>query len=101
MARHLSVADRSKAFHPVVLDPERDKSVIQAIKDFSEGKANEDQQRAAWAFLIERASGFYDLSYRPDDMGGARDTAFHEGRRFVGAQMMKIATTPTKILLGE
>lgn len=95
------MTDRSRSFLPVKLDPERDKSVIQAIKDFSEGKANEGQQRAAWDFLIERAAGFYDLSFRPDDMGGARDTAFHEGRRFVGAQMMKIATTPTKILLGE
>jgi len=67
-----------------------DKDVIMAIRAVASGKANEGQQKTAFDWIINHASGYYDLSYRPDGMGGARATDFHEGKRFVGAQIVKM-----------
>lgn len=90
----------SRAFLPVKLT-DRDKDAAQALRDLAAGKADERQQLRAWAFIVERIAASDDLSFRPDDQGGARDTAFHEGRRFVGLQMRKIATLPADLLFGE
>ena len=40
----------------------------------------------ALKYIIEVLAGYYDLSYRATD----RDTVFMEGRRFVGAQLVKL-----------
>lgn len=61
-----------------------DASALQAL---AFGEASPDQQRRALKFLIERVSCAYDLSYRPES---ERDTAFAEGRRFVGLQIIKL-----------
>ena len=67
-----------------------DKDVLMAVRAVASGKANEGQQKTAFDWIINHASGYYDLSYRPDGMGGARATDFHEGRRFCGAQIVKM-----------
>lgn len=89
-----------QAWHPLKLT-DKDKTAVAAVRDLAAGKASAAQQRAAWAFIVERVGGFYDLSFRPDAMGGPRDTAFHEGRRFVAAQLQKIATLPMDLLIPE
>jgi hypothetical protein len=68
---------------PVPYEP-RDYGAIQAL---ARGDATPDQQRHALAWIVELAAGTYDLSYRPDS---THDTAFAEGRRFVGLQLVKL-----------
>lgn len=59
-----------------------------ALKAVSRGLASEDQQRRAFGYLVNVLCATYDLSYRP---GGDRDTAFAEGKRFVGLQLVKFS----------
>ena len=59
-----------------------------AVQAVMYGRASEDQQKRAMAFIVNQVCGTYDLSYRPTS---DRDTAFAEGKRFVGLQMVKFA----------
>jgi len=61
-----------------------------AIAALFNGRANPDQQRTAVKWILDDACNLYDLSYRPGP-DGERDTAFAEGRRFVGQQIVKLA----------
>jgi hypothetical protein len=63
---------------------------IRAIRALFAGNASDGQQRRAVSWIINGASGYYDLSFRPG-IDGARATDFCEGRRFVGAQMIKLS----------
>lgn len=69
-----------------------DKDVLMAIRACIAGKANEGQQQAAMDWIINHASNYYDLSYRKGD---SLATAFAEGRRFVGAQVVKMLRPET------
>lgn len=62
---------------------------VYAIKAVAMGNANEEQQRRAMGWIVNKASALHELSYRPG-VTGDRDTAFAEGRRFVGAQIAKM-----------
>ena len=66
-----------------------DDNDIRAIRALAAGNANEGQQRRALDWIINTASGYYDLSFRPG-LDGARATDFSEGKRFVGAQIVKL-----------
>lgn len=57
-----------------------------ALKGLAAGTASPEQQQRALKWIIEAACGTYELSYRPES---DRDTAFAEGRRFVGLQIVK------------
>lgn len=59
-----------------------------AIQALLRGDASKDQQQRALKWIVERASGAYDMSFRPGD--SSRDTDFAEGRRFVGLQIVKL-----------
>lgn len=59
---------------------------VYALKAMNQGKASETQQKMILAELMT-LTGYYDLSYRPDS---DRDTAFAEGKRFIGAQLVKL-----------
>lgn len=72
-----------------------DKAILMAIRACIAGNANEGQQKLAMDWIITKASNLYDMSYRPDDNGGARATEFHEGRRFVGSQIVKMTRVET------
>ena len=63
-----------------------DASAFQALV---RGDADKDQQQRAVRWLVHQGCGTYDMSYRPGP-GGERDTAFAEGRRFVGLQVVKL-----------
>lgn len=60
--------------------------LVYALKALREGKASPDQQQLAIDGLMG-ITAYYDLSYRPNS---DRDTAFAEGKRFVGAQVVKM-----------
>lgn len=60
-----------------------------ALQALSEGRATPEQQIRALKWIVEIASGTYDLSFRPGSTGD-RDTAFAEGRRFVGMSCVKL-----------
>lgn len=68
-----------------------------AIQALAAGKASEEQQRAAFRWIVEEVCGTYDLSYRrgPD---GDRDTVFAEGKRFVGQQVVKLTKINLQLL---
>ena len=61
-----------------------------AMKALEKGEANAHQQKMALRWIIETVAKTYDLSYRLND----RDTAFAEGKRFVGLQIVKLLNLP-------
>lgn len=66
--------------------PEYELADISAIKGLIAGTASPEQQQRALKWIIESACATYELSFRPTS---DRDTAFAEGRRFVGLQLVK------------
>ena len=68
--------------------------LVYALKALSEGEASDKQQKLIMRELLN-LSGYYDLSYRPDS---DRDTAFAEGKRFVGAQVLKMVNLPADVI---
>jgi hypothetical protein len=74
------------------LPPDHDEAAIYAIRALASGTANDGQQKTAWAYLMYvtgASEEFADLSYRTGPQGD-RDTAFAEGKRFVGLQLRKL-----------
>lgn len=72
-----------KAFHPapyVLAD-------VMALKALQAGTATKEQQVRALKWIVETCSDCYNLSYDPDS---ERDSAFAEGKRHVGLQIVKI-----------
>jgi hypothetical protein len=72
----------AQPYLPTAWEP-ADVSALQALQ---RGEATPDQQTRALAYVIHSVCATYDLSYRPDS---DRDTAFAEGKRFVGLQIVK------------
>lgn len=68
---------------------------VAAFKALAAGVANEGQQKRALQWLIHKVARTYDLSYRPGP-DGERDTAFAEGMRSVGLQVVKLINLPAK-----
>jgi len=60
---------------------------ITAIQELERGTASPDLQKRALKWIIETAAMTYDQSYRPGD---THETAFAEGRRFVGNSIVKM-----------
>jgi hypothetical protein len=61
-----------------------DASALQALL---RGAATPEQQKRALDWIVNAACATYDLSFRPDS---ERATAFAEGRRFVGLEIVKL-----------
>lgn len=81
---------------PAIEPAPYDDAVIYALRALADGKASAGQQQAALKWIIEQAAKAYDVSYRPG-ADGDRETAFAEGRRFVGLQIVKVMKlVPTK-----
>ena len=70
----------------------------EACKPMATGTANDIQQQLALDWLITTAAGTYELSFRSDGDGGERETAFGEGRRFVGLQVVKMVNLPPRLV---
>ena len=67
-----------------------DKADHLAVLALAEGRADDQQQRRAWAWILH-AAGIGDLSFRPGGLEGQRETDFAEGKKWVGQQMLKLA----------
>lgn len=59
-----------------------------AFQALQRGNATSEQQKRALDWLVRSCCRTYDLSYRPGDDEGRRDTDFAEGRRSVGLQLV-------------
>ena len=90
-----ALADRAP-WLPTAWEP-ADAAAVQAL---ARGEATPEQQRRALAWVVERCAGYYDVSFRPGD-GGDRETAFAEGKRWVGAQIVKLTKVALYKLRGE
>lgn len=77
-------APRLEPWIPADWEPEE----AYAVQAVMHGRADEAQQKRAMRFIVERVCATYDLSYRPTS---DRDTAFAEGKRHVGLQLVKFA----------
>lgn len=71
---------------------------VDAIRAVARGEADPHQQKRALDWIINTAAGAYELSFRSDGQGGERETAFAEGRRFVGMQIVKLANMPPALV---
>lgn len=76
------------------IPPEYKDSHVAAFRALAEGVANEDQQKIAYNFILHDLCDTYGLSYRP---ASDRDTAFAEGKRFVGLQVVKLTKLNSQI----
>lgn len=74
---------KSEAWTP----PTYSKRLVFSLKALQTGTANDEQQKIALAWIINQAAATYDQSFRPES---DRATAFAEGRRFVGLQIVKL-----------
>lgn len=79
-----------------------DDGINAAIQALAAGIANEGQQKRALDWIINVLCGAHDLSFRPGSHEGDRDTAFAEGKRFVGSQIVKlIKFSPAQQIKGK
>lgn len=77
------------------IDPVSRPQYIAAMRAFRAGQADLAQQKMCWEFLLYRIAGINQMSYV---QGSDRDTAFNEGRRYVGGFMEWVATeSPAKL----
>lgn len=87
----------SPAIEPGVVN----KADVIAIKAVAEGDATPEQQKRAINAIILQVACADEISFSPDHRGGARETDFAEGKRFVGFQLRKLIRTPLHVLTGE
>ncbi len=75
--------------------PHYEAADVTAIQQLERGEAGPDMQKRALSWIINHAAGLYEQSYRPGD---THDTAFAEGRRFVGNATVKmLKLDPSKV----
>lgn len=77
-------------------DWESDISGVRALQALAAGIANEGQQQQALETIFKIAA-LDDLSYTPDS---THDTAFAEGKRYVGLQVLKLVKLNSTIIQG-
>lgn len=68
-----------------------------AIQALAQGIANPSQQKQALKWIVENCAGVYDMTFRPGDEEGRRNSDFAEGKRHVGNQIVKL----TKVKIGQ
>ena len=72
---------------PPFLRCEWDLPTAAAVQALSAGTATPEQQKDFLNWLVNQACATYDISFQ---LEGDRETAFAEGRRFVGTQVVKL-----------
>ena len=68
-------------------------AVATAMQAMAQGTADPEQQKLAFRWIVEQASGMYEFQYYVDP----REEAFSLGRCFVGQQIVGV----TKVKLSE
>jgi hypothetical protein len=81
---------KQQPWHPAPYDDD----VVRSIQSLATGTANENQQKTAIKWIVEQAAGTYDATYFADSEA---NTAFAEGKRHVGLQVVKL----TKLVLKQ
>lgn len=76
-----------RPWHPAPYDTQ----TIHALKNLAAGKANEGQQQRAIEWIIQVCAGTYQPTFIPDS---DRETAYAEGRRAVGLELVKLINLP-------
>lgn len=71
-----------------------------AIQHLAQGVASPAEQKRALDWIVVQCCATYDSSYRPGT-DGDRDTAFAEGRRFAGLQIVKLMKLKIGLLRRE
>ncbi len=75
---------------PAPYDPVNfSKSQVSALQALAAGIADERQQIRALDCILTSVCDLNGLSFRPNEAGGERATAFAEGKRFVALQLCK------------
>lgn len=92
--------DPRAAYAPPAFKKDRDEHILASVKAVAAGGPTETQCKIAMNFIINTLCQTHDLSYRPDGFGGERDTAFAEGKRFVGLMLCRMIEQPAEKLLG-
>lgn len=82
---------------PTPTPPSCEPADAAAIQALNRGNATPEQQKRGIAWIIEKASGTYDTSYREGAVDAERATIFAEGRRFVGNLIIGVI----KVKLGQ
>ena len=83
---------------PAWLPARYDVTDIYALQAVFQGIADPAQQRRALDWIINAAAETYELSFRSNDAGGERETAFAEGKRHVGMQIVKMINMPPELV---
>lgn len=89
------------SFYPVWKTVPFDIADANALQQLAAGQADEDQQKRALKWIVNRAGLLAQSTYVPDEHGGARDSAFADGRQFVAVQTMRLVTTNLEDLKKE
>lgn len=77
---------------PAFQPPKWEVEDLGALRALARGEALPHQQTRFLKWLIENLCQTYQQSYRPGGLDGDRETAFAEGRRFVGTQLVGLLT---------
>ena len=77
---------------PAFLPPKWEVEDLGALRALAKGEAMPHQQLRVLKFIVEGLAATYQQSYRPGGLEGDRETAFAEGRRFVGTQIVGLLT---------
>lgn len=83
---------------PQIVPPLYDPADAFAIQALARGEANPEMQQRALDWIINAAAATYDMSFSPDNPSL---TAFAEGRRFVGNQIVKLSKLDTRKLVQQ
>lgn len=70
-------------------------SEVAAVKACFEGRATEQQQRDAMAYIVNKACATYEDQFCPGDEG-RRNTDYALGKRRVGLHLVSLLHTPLK-----
>lgn len=81
------------------LDADAGTAQLGALRAMARGEASERQQKMALDTILNVYCRTHDLSFRPDDAGGERATAFAEGKRFVGLMILRALKQPAERVL--
>ena len=90
----MAAKSRSPAWTP----PAYSLKDLDAVRAVARGEASKAEQLKAVDWIVNHSCLTYDLSFRSDADGGDRDTAFAEGRRFAGMQIVKLINMPTSFI---
>jgi len=75
---------------PTYAPPKYEKADVTALIALAQGAATDFQQKRIIDLIVNRICETYGLSFRPGGTEGDRETAFAEGKRFVGLQIVKL-----------